>query len=101
MSAPSLVVPFVLPWPPCALNHKANKAGKILERDEERVGPVPFRSVLFRPAPTTLCNHKANKAGKVSERDEEEEQKPKHAAELTLVPTVLAFDNGCMINGRC
>ena len=56
---------------------------------------APSHSVPFRPAPGTLCNHKANKTGKVSERDEEEEQQPKHSAELTLVPTVLAFDDIC------
>ena len=84
VSAPSLLFPF-RPAPATLCDHKANKSGKVLERDEERVGPVSFRSVPFRPVPATLCTHKANNAGKVSERDEGEEQKPKHLAELTLV----------------
>ena len=72
----------------------------MLERDEERVGPVLSHFVLFRPSPATVCNHKAIKAGKVSERDKEEEQKPEHSAELTLVPTVLAFGDCCMISSE-
>ena len=65
---------------------------------------VPSHSVPFRPAPVTVYNHKENKAGKVSERDKQEQQKLEHSAELTLVLTVLSFDDRhdcCVINGRC
>ena len=96
--APSLLVPF-RPAPGTLCNHKA-EAGKMSERERKSV-PVPSHSVPFRPAPATVCNHKANKAWKLSERDKEDEQKPEHLAELILVPTVLAFDDCCMINGRC
>ena len=90
MLAPSLLVLF-RPVPGILCNHKANKAGKVLERDEERV--APSHSVPFRPVQSTLCNNKANMAGKMSERGEEEEQKPKHSAEPTFVQTVLASDD--------
>ena len=83
MSVLSLLVPFH-PAPATLCNHKA-KAGKVSERGEERVGPVPFCSVPSRSGhPVYICNHKANKAGKVSEKVEEEKQKPENSAELTL-----------------